>query len=420
MVDAAATSSATSGTPLAAAASTPLSASPTAPAAVPQAAQSSQTPPAANSAVGVLDPPAAEEPQVKEERTEAPAVEEAVKTEEVPGDPAEKKEEIPARKKPNFVLIGGFAAVGAVAVLFLLTARAKQSSNTPLPGDLGPGIMAASGLRGHLDTRWEGDAKSGRVAYQLRIEPMEDRWQAGFSRVTLNPPMPMALNIRLLDSAGFALCGKEIDFRFDPQTAGIPITVVMPAAADMKRISLAQRNAAIEAARETAINQARAEEAAREQGKDIFQNQTTPDGLVSAANVQGTLPCSPDQYRRVDYWDFNTNFPTLEEQAALVDPKAALAAARLDSAHPRGRTLPRTPQQGFVMQGDDRVTAYDSAQGVLSAESRSFRVDRRYGQATASAWANDYSLIHYRCDQQANCALTAAGQAAVLHARLNE
>jgi hypothetical protein len=90
------------------------------------------------------------------------------------------------------------------------------------------------------------------------------------------------------------------------------------------------------------------------------------------------------------------------------------------AAHPGKRVLSKLPQQGFVMQGDDRVTGYDSAHGLLSAESRSFQVDRRYGQATASAWANDYSLIHYRCDQQANCALTAAGEAAVLHARLNE
>jgi hypothetical protein len=73
-----------------------------------------------------------------------------------------------------------------------------------------------------------------------------------------------------------------------------------------------------------------------------------------------------------------------------------------------------------VIQGDDRVTGYDSVRGLLWAEGKTFQIDRRFGQATATEWANNYSLIHYRCDQHANCALTAAGEAAVLHARLNE
>jgi hypothetical protein len=249
---------------------------------------------------------------------------------------------------------------------------------------------------------------------------MEDRWGPGFSKVTLNPPVPMSVNIRLLDSTGFALCGKEIDFPFNPQSGGTPIAI--PAVDNGKKLSAAERSAAMQAARQSQIAQMQTQEAAREHGKDIFQNQTTSEGQVSAVNVQGTLPCSPDQYRRVDYWDFNTNFPTLEEQAALLDPRAAaLAKRQLEAeAHPGGHKLSKLPQQGFVMQGDDRVTGYDSAHGLLQAENRTFQVDRRSGQATANAWANNYSLIHYRCDQHANCALTAAGEAAVLHARLAE
>jgi hypothetical protein len=73
-----------------------------------------------------------------------------------------------------------------------------------------------------------------------------------------------------------------------------------------------------------------------------------------------------------------------------------------------------------VIQGDNRISGYDSARGVLWAEDKTFAIDKRYGQATASDWANKYTLIHYKCDQHANCALTAAGQAAVLHARLSE
>ncbi len=197
----------------------------------------------------------------------------------------------------------------------------RPKSNAPNPGDLGPGIVAVDGLRGHLDTVWEGDAKTGRLAYKLRIEPMEDRWGKGFSRVTSNSPMPISVNIRLLDSSGFALCGKEVDFRFNPETADVQVAVPPLVGANGKKLSLAERNAALQAARQSEIAQMQAAEVIREHGKDIFQNQTTDDGQVTAVNVQGSLPCSPDQYRRTDYWDFNTNFPTLEQQAALLDPQ---------------------------------------------------------------------------------------------------
>ncbi len=325
--------------------------------------------------------------------------------------------EAPPKKKPNLLLIGGFAALVLFAVFVVLSTRPKSTG--PPPGDLGPGIVAAAGLRGHLDTRWDGDAKTGRLAYQLRIEPMEDRWGAGFTRAITAASMPMSVNIRLLDSTGFALCGKEVDFRFDPQHADVQVSV-SPVGANGKKLSLAERNAAIEAARQSQISQMREAEVKREQGKDIFQNQTTDDGQLTAVNAQGALPCSPDQFKRADYWDFNTNFPTLAEQAELLDPNAARRGKEFEPpAHPGKRSLAKL-QGGFVIQGDDRVTGYDSARGVLTAEEKTFTIDKRYGQAAATAWASNYTLIHYRCDQQANCSLSAAGNATVLHARLGE
>ena len=190
--------------------------------------------------------------------------------------------------------------------------------------------------------------------------------------------------------------------------------------ADGKKLSPSARTAAMQAARQSQVTQMQAAEVIRERGKDLFQNQTNSDGQVTAVNAQGTLPCSPDQYRHADYWDFNTNFPTLAEQAALVDPKSALHAKEFDPpGHPEKRTLTKWGD-GFVIQGDDRVTGYDSVHGLLWAEEKTFAIDKRFGQATAAAWASEYTLIHYRCDQHANCALTAAGQVAVLHARLSE
>lgn len=381
----------------------------------PVATQVSSAPVATASAVAV----AVQEPIVEEaHEEEAPEVEEAEQEEFV--DAAEKpaEEPPPQKKKPNLILIGGFVALVIFAIFVVFTAS-KPKSDAPPPGDLGPGIVAAAGLRGHLTTRWDGDAKTGRLSYQLRIEPMEDRWAAGFSRAINASPMPMSVNVRLLDSTGFALCGKEVDFRFDAKNAALPVTV-SPVGANGKKLSVTERNVALEAARQSQFSQMQAAEAAREHGKDIFQNQTTDDGAVTAVNAQGVLPCSPDQYRRADYWDFNTNFPTLSEQADLIDPKAALRAKELAaSGHPEKRALTKWGD-GFVIQGDDRVTGYDSVRGLLWAEQKTFAIDKRYGQATASTWASNYMLIHYKCDQHANCALTAAGQAAVLHARLNQ
>ncbi len=381
----------------------------------PPAAAAAPATAAQSGQVAVHEPePIVEEPEEEQhEQAEEATQEEFVDSAEQP--PAV---EPPPKKKPNILLLGGFAALIVFGIFVLMTMN-KPKDDTPAPGDLGPGIVAVDGLRGHLDTRWEGNAKTGRLVYKLQIVPMEDRWGAGFSKVVSSPPMPMSVNIRLLDSTGFALCGKEIDFRFDPQSVALPITV-SAVGANGKKLSLAERNAAMQAAMQSQITQMQAAEATRERGKDIFQNQTTAEGQVAAINAQGSLPCSPDQYRHVDYWDFSTNFPTLDEQAALLNPKAGEHAKEFEPpGHLQKRVLPKLGD-GFVIQGDDRVTGYDQARGVLWAENKTFAIDNKYGQATASAWASNYTLIHYRCDQHASCALTAAGQAAVLHARLSE
>ena len=323
---------------------------------------------------------------------------------------------IPPKKNLNFLLIGGSVFLVMFAI-FVVYSATRPKDNALQPGDMGPGIVAVSGLRGHLNTRWEGSAKTGRLVYQLLIEPMEDRWQAGFSRTVLKAPLPIYVNVRLLDATGFALCGKQIDFPFDPQNGYMPAVAAPMVDSNGKRLSAAERDAVLQTARQSQIAQLQAAEASRERGKDIFQNQLTNEGEVSSVNVQGTLPCAPDQFKQASYWDFNTNFPTLDEQADLLNPKAserAKEAAGRSSKRPNFR-----PQEGYMIQGDDRVTEYDAANGLLWARGRTFQIDRHSGQVTATVWANNSTLIHYRCDQQANCALTAAGGTAVLHARLS-
>ena len=382
------------------------------------AAAASESPVAMAAPVAVAEPPAVEE---EEEEDDEYDYEQPQEPEEFT-DPAEHALEEPPlplqpKKRLPIWMIGGFAALIAFAIFVVYTAT-RPKDNTPPPGDMGPGVVQAAGLRGHLTTRWDGDRKTGRLVYQLHVESMEDRWQPGFSRAILSSPQPLSVNIRLLDGTGFALCGKEIPFHFDARNA--QVQVPMPAAVDSngKRLSAVQRTAAYQAARQSALAQMQATAAVREQGKDVFQNALGQDGTVTAVNVQGSLPCSPDQYQKASYWDMNTNFPTLDEQAVLLDPRAAALKAKASESTARKKASNK-PQTGFVFQGDERVTEYDAARGQLWTQGRTFRIDRMVGQATAMAWANNNTLIHYRCDQQANCALTAPGGSAVLHAHVN-
>jgi hypothetical protein len=358
----------------------------------------------------------ADEEGYDEEEPEEPGLQDEQHQEYV--DPAEQQQlAVPQKKKPNLLLIGGFAALVTFALFVVYTATRPKDSDLPA-GDMGPGIVAVSGLRGHLNTRWEGNAKTGRLVYQLRIEPMEDRWQPGFSQAVLNAPEPIYVNVRLLDATGFALCGKQIVFHFDPQHADLGAIPAPVVGSNGRKLTGTERNEAIRAARQAQIAQMQAAEAQRESGKDIFQNQLTNEGSVTAVNVQGTLPCAPDQFKQASYWDFNTNFPTLDQQADLLNPGAAAERARLAKGRP-ARKNPRQLKEGFIIQGDVRAMEYDPAKGLLWTQGKNFQIDRRTGQAAATAWANNNTLIHYRCDQHSECQLTAAGGTAVLHAWLS-
>lgn len=249
------------------------------------------------------------------------------------------------------VLLVGVVILAVAAVVLFTTGKSKSKSE---PEDLGDGVFNAAGLRGHLVIRWQGNAQ-----YQLQITPINPLESAGFAFVAGNSPQPVSFNIRLLDSSGFALCGKEILLPFDPAKA-------VPAAASDAQAPVgrgrADRVARELAARQAALQAQQALEKERERGKDMFQNRIGADGQIDALSVQGVLPCSADQYKRVDYWDFSTNFPTLDEQQALLHHQAGMAAqtaaaTRLSARH---RAAARN-QSAFYMEGDERVTGFDNS-----------------------------------------------------------
>ncbi|MGA7857813.1 MAG: hypothetical protein WCA11_07805 [Terracidiphilus sp.] len=300
-------------------------------------------------------------------------------------------------KSGLMVLLVGLLVIGVAAYAVLGTKKSAPKSDSE---DLGAGIDNASGLRGHLVAGWKGN-----VEYQLRIEPIDPRENAGFAVVTANPQAPISIHVRLLDSSGFVLCSTDIVLPFDP--------------------SKAHPNPASEAKGAEAQAQFKqALEQAGAGGKDVLYTETGADGKIDALNAKGVLPCSEDEYRRFDYWDFSSNFPTLAEQDVLLGHKPAKIEEANEFAVPKARPRRKAVKKGqtaFYIEGDDRIVAWDSSRDVLDGDAgHRFSIPRKSDQVIAAAWAEDNSMIHYKCDPHAVCALIHAGSASVVMARLNE
>jgi hypothetical protein len=301
------------------------------------------------------------------------------------------------------LLLGAVAVAGVVAITLTQKQYFSTKAATADSDDMGQGVANAAGMRGHLVTRWQ----QNRVQYMLKMEPLDARDAAGFAAVAANPPKPISINVRLLDAAGFALCGKEIDIHYDP-TRNFHANVTLPKKPSDAQVLVAQQQAGLQ---RLSIEM---REKQREAGKDIFQNIQANDGSVEALWSEGELPCSPDQYRKFDYWDITTNFPTRAEQAVLLGHKPLIAgqpqevAATNESGGPKGRRKPavKGPVSTFFVEGDDQISMYEPGRGMLTGDSgHSFFIPVKSDQAVAATWAANYSHIHFRCDQHANCAL---------------
>jgi hypothetical protein len=262
----------------------------------------------------------------------------------------------PAKKTPIFfpiavVLVLSFVAVAAAALY--VRAPIAGAAGAQSFQDFGAGISNATGLRGRLQVRWQGAAQ-----YQIKIEPIDPLQSAGFSYVAANPEPGMLINIRILDSAGYALCTKEVGF-------------------------------------------------SRANGKDLFQNAKDDSGKVISFSAQGILPCTAEQFRQASYWDFNTNFPAIAEQNRLMRQTALERARREEAAK---RLADHRPSAGFFAQGDDGAAGYDAGLNVLESRlGRNFLVARPVDRLTANAWVASNALFHYKCDQHSRCTLTGAG-----------
>lgn len=270
-----------------------------------------------------------------------------------------------ARVPPVLLLL--LLGMGLVIVVTVMVRAHIQSAAAPAEfQDLGAGISNATGLRGSLRARWQDNT----AQYQLKIEPIDPLESAGFSYVAAHPAEPLFLHMKLLDASGFAVCGKDVLFPFDPASPG---------------------------------------EKDRERGQDMLQSAVGDDGKVMAMSAQGTLPCTAAQYKQIVYWDFTTNFPTLEAQEALMK-QTGRVKVRQEARKRVALRRRRAPRSAFYTEGDDRVTGYDAQRGLLETGlGRSFVVSGAAAQAAAGAWAANSVLFHYKCDQRSRCVLSHAG-----------
>ena len=298
------------------------------------------------------------------------------------------------------VLLGaGILAAATFAVLMLT----KPSSAAVPFQDLGPGVSDVAGLKGHMVTRWQKG-----VQYQLKFEPLFAIYGPGFSYAVGHPPAALWIDLRLLDSTGYTLCGKQISFRPGPARTKVDFELLHQPAVRKLDVSAALPPASgsgRQALKQTGLS------------PDTFQNVIGDDGQIAAVYAQGVLPCSEAQFNRFNYWDFTTNFPSLEQQDTLMKAPA-IARARAEAAAREAQKQREARSPHYFVEGDTSVRGYDPTTATLKGGSgQSFIVVKKAELPTAYAWAQNNAQIHYKCDTLSNCMLTRAGDGRIVDTR---
>jgi hypothetical protein len=303
-----------------------------------------------------------------------------------------------------------YAAAGiGLGILFgiILVAILWHSGSEEGRYDLGVAHYGAAGLKGHLFVEWD-----KRVKYRLTIEPEEADRQAGFALAVTSSPRPLSVSIHLQDSQGFVLCGKDILLKFDARGAEAQLATA-PAASAAKTDPAALPTE--QPAQTTDFAKLDAQEAAREKGQDLFQNQTETDGQIAGLGAQGEIPCSKSAYVKTMLWSFTADFPSLAEQDALLNrqqdllnpPPPPLPPPPPPAAHKKKATLAPLP---YMIEGDDAIVEFDPSFGVIETRGRKlFLIDKAAAAAANTAWQDFPVNIHYLCDPMSNCTLMHSG-----------
>ncbi len=300
-------------------------------------------------------------------------------------------------------------AVG-LGILFGITVAiiSWNVSNPTGPYDLGYAFATGPGLKGHLFLEWD-----RKLRYRLSFEPSDPDHLTGFSLAAANSPRPLAITIQLQNAEGFVLCTKDILLKYD---AGKAAALAERNPEALARVSSAKDLFGGRLTPGMDSAQWNAMEVAREQGKDIFQNQVGPSGRVEAIKAEGVLPCPENAYQTTTSWNVTSNFPSVAEQEEL--RKLTLPRTNGALAEKKIATKAAPKVSPFYIEGDDAFAAYDPSTGMIEAVSgRRFQIDKTSGEANALKTVDFPVTVHYKCDQAANCTITRTGESP-LHGRL--
>jgi hypothetical protein len=281
--------------------------------------------------------------------------------------------------------------------------------------DLGPVTSDAVGLKGRLFVKWDKT-----LQYRVGFEPSYADQNPGFSLAAGNSPRPLSITVQLRDVQGFELCSKAIVLRYDPRRAA----AFEPASRGAEKAPGSDLESALAKGLDEVHQDA--QEAAREQGNDVFDLQVGPNGQIASINAKGDLPCTRSNYEEATSWSFVPDFPSVAEQAELLkklrqrrEEEANQAFEAANARRPRAtKPAPNTVQ--FFIEGDDAIVDFEPSSGNIITRGRKLFSIERNGPEAALMKSGDFPMrIHYRCDQNGNCSLMSHG-AGILHARLRK
>jgi len=334
----------------------------------------------------------------------------------------------------TYLYAAAVAAFGILAGVAIAAISLHQSRSTLAPtpiadeqpglshalNDLGPAVSDNEGLKGHLTTQWD-----EKPVYQVTIEPGDATMTPGFDLSVSDPLRPLSINIQLKDRLGYVMCSRQVLLKY-PVRKPAGLEEADRGSTSGKKPAL-KKISAREEERRTAeqadFDRKQAQELAREQGRDIFQNQLGQDGKVISISAQGDIPCPVESYRRVAGWGFVPDFPAVEEQDEQLGlrPEAIQAAQRAAARQARSRMAYNSPSKtfSFALEGDDTVVDFNVSEGIIQTKAgKTFEVDKTGGEGNSAVWQEYPAYFHYRCEQTtSSCTLARAG-ASVMHAKL--
>lgn len=289
------------------------------------------------------------------------------------------------------ILVIGALVMAAVALFTLVYLSFPKLSLTKLTNqkppalymDLGNRRLDSAGLAGRLIVKWEDKA-----GYDFYLDPLDQDDTAGFQTLAKNPPYPLTVVIRMLDTQGMVACEKEIDFPGAAQPGAPP---------DPTQLLLPRTTAA----------------------GDTVRDMAGSDGEIAEINSSGPLPCPLKAYERIVSWDFATSVPTAADQeTAAKQASAKGGAGSRSSRFGSGWRLSavRFGHLSAPIEGDDVIVGDNPARGTVDTSSgREFLVG---AGALSSEWQIFPSAVHFRCERTGTCTLIRSISHAIVQARL--